>query len=315
VAIKPALNNSVSTSDLMNCPKCGYAQEKRLDCKKCGIVFSKYYALYPPTQAAAAADATSAANPNPPDPSGQDVRAALTQIQLQLQTFTGRFSEVEFERAERSQLRIDLKNLERQIRESIARVESRLTQTEKSLQNPPAPPAQPAQQSTPDIRVMALTEKLERVEEKLGSFDFATQSIVSLGEKNEANSRQVEEIKGQLAALQNETKEAKGAPELISQAQKQVSDLQNQFTALQNEVKEVKSAPELVSQAQKQVYDLQNQLTALQNEVKDIRTVLDQVAQAQKEQEPRTPIEQDVHIIRKNMDELRQFLNSFSKNQ
>jgi hypothetical protein len=296
----------------MNCPKCGYAQEKRLDCKKCGIVFSKYYAMYPPAHSA---DAAAAANSNSPDPSGQDVRAALTQIQSQIQVFSGRFAEVEFEKAERGQLRIDLKNLERQIRESIARMESRLMQTEKSLQNPPAPPTPPPQQPMPDTKLMAVTEKLERMEEKLGSFDFATQSIVSLGEKNEANSRQVEEIKGQLTALQSETKEAKGAPELISQAQKQVSDLQNQFTTLQNEVKEVKSAPELVSQAQKQVSDLQNQLTALQNEVKDIRVALDQVSQAQKEQEPRTPIEQDVHIIRKNMDELRQFLSSFSKNQ
>jgi chromosome segregation ATPase len=310
VATKSALNNSGLTSDLVNCPKCGYAQEKRLDCKKCGIVFSKYYAIYPPAQSADVA--APAANAGSPDPSGQDFGAALTQIQSQIQAFSGRFAEVEFEKAERSQLRIDLKNLERQIRESMARMESRLAQTEKSLENPPAPPAQ---QAAPDMRVMALTERLERTEEKLGSFDFATQSIVALGEKNEANSRHVEDLKGQLTALQNEAKEIKSAPELVSQAQKQVSDLQNQVTALQNEVKEAKSTPELVSQAQKQVSDLQNQLTSLQNEVKDIRTALDQVVQAQKDQEPRTAIEQDVHIIRKNLDELRQFLSNFSKNQ
>jgi chromosome segregation ATPase len=279
VATKSALNNSGSASDLLNCPKCGYAQEKRLDCKKCGIVFSKYYAIYSPAQSADVA--APAANASSPDPSGQDFRSALTQMQSQIQTFSGRFAEVEFEKAERSQLRIDLKNLERQIRENIARMESRLVQTEKSLQNPPTPPSQPA---APDVRIMALSEKLERIEEKLGSFDFATQSIVTLGEKNEANSRQVGELKNQLAALQNEAKDAKSAPELFAQAQKQVSDLQNQLTSLQNEVKEIK-------------------------------TGLDEVVQAQKEQEPRTPIEQDVHIIRKNMDELRQFFSNFNKNQ
>ena len=92
-----------------------------------------------------------------------------------------------------------------------------------------------------------MRERLEHLEAKLGSLDFAGQYIVELSEKGEANAHKI-------------------------------SDMQPQIAILHNDFHEMKSRLEII-------------------------------AQAQKVEEPRTPIEKDVHAIRKNLDELRAFLN------
>ena len=218
----------------MNCPKCGYAQEKRLDCKKCGIVFSKYYALFPPGKVA---DAPPAEAPNGQELSGQELRTMVSGLQMQVQVLSNRFAEVEFEKAERNQLRLDLKNLERQLSENIGRLEYRLDH----------PLISPAPQDTTESVLPEMRERLEHLEAKLGSLDFAGQYIVELSEKGEANAHKI-------------------------------SDMQPQIAILHNDFQEMKSRLEII-------------------------------AQAQKVEEPRTPIEKDVHAIRKNLDELRAFLN------
>src|SRR5512137_1822659 len=80
------------------CPKCGYEQEERLDCLKCGIVFSKFHALH-------VADKVPQAEipevpPLPPmlseDPSSFD----LAELRQQVRDLGRQFTAVEFERVE-----------------------------------------------------------------------------------------------------------------------------------------------------------------------------------------------------------------------
>ena len=218
----------------MNCPKCGYAQEKRLDCKKCGIVFSKYHALFPTSKIT---DAPPAEASNGQELSGQEVRTMLSGLQTQVQVLSNRFAEVEFEKAERNQLRLDLKNLERQLSENLGRLEYRLDN----------PLISPTPEDTTESALPEIHERLEHLETRLGSFDFAGQYIVELSEKGEANSHKISDAQLQIAILHKDFQEMKDRLEII--------------------------------------------------------------AQAQKVEEPRTPLEEDVHSIRKNLDELRTFLN------
>ena len=234
VEMESALQNSGSVAGSMNCPKCGFTQEKRLDCKKCGIVFSKYYALFPTGHFA---DSTPLEAPKAQELSRQDIQATLSELQAQVQVLSTRFSQVDFEKAERSQLRLDFKNLERQLFENLERIENRLEN----------PPIAEDQQETPDPRLPEILERVEQVEAKLASVDFAGQYMVELSEKSDANLSEIA--------------------------------------------------------------DLKQQISILREDFGKISSQLEIIAQAQKVEEPRTPLEEDVHIIRKNLDELRAFLS------
>ncbi|NWG12020.1 MAG: hypothetical protein HXY20_00620 [Acidobacteria bacterium] len=94
----------------LKCPKCGYLQEERPDCVRCGIVFSKYVALFAPdkTGNAAEQEAALASYPVPAEPHA----AELSEIRQALRDAMRRLSDVEFERAERNVLRGEIKSLE-----------------------------------------------------------------------------------------------------------------------------------------------------------------------------------------------------------
>ncbi len=218
----------------MNCPKCGFAQETRSDCKKCGIVFSKYYALF---SSGKTGDGISGEIPNSQEMSERDLQMRIEELQDQIKTLSSRCAQVEFEKAERHQLRQDLKNLERQLAENVERLESRMN-------NAPAPPADP---QTSDPRFAELRDKLEQAEATLGSFEFAGQYMVELSEKGETNARHI--------------------------------------------------------------LELQQQVALLREEVDTIKLQLEAISAAQQAEEPRTPLEEDVHIIRKNLDDLRALLS------
>jgi chromosome segregation ATPase len=233
--MESVLQNSGSAAGSMNCPKCGFLQERRIDCKKCGVVFSKYYALFPTSKAG---DAIPAEAVNTQELSGQDFRLMIEELQDQVRRLSTRCSQVEFEKAERTQLRQDLKNLERQLVENVERLEGQMV---------PLPPVPQTELQALDPRLPELRDRLEQAESTLGSFEFAGQYIVELSEKGEANSRQIA--------------------------------------------------------------DLQQLIGLLREDLDSVKSQLEAIAEAQKAEEPRTSLEEDVHSIRRNLDELRSFLS------
>ncbi|MDM7998065.1 MAG: hypothetical protein QUT30_20540 [Acidobacteriota bacterium] len=232
--MESVLQNSGFATGSMVCPKCGFSQEKRSDCKKCGIIFSKYYALYPSSKAG---DGIEGESPSSQEMPGRELRMRIQELQDQVQTLSSRCAQVEFEKAERSQLRQDLRSLERQLAENVERLEMRMDTV-------PAPVAEP---QVFDPRFSELRDRLEQAEATLKSLEFAGQYMVDLSDKSETSARQI-------------------------------ADLYQQVALFREEIDAVK-----------------NQIEAL--------------VEAQKAEEPRTPLEEDVRAIRKNLDALRAFLS------
>ena len=186
---------------MIQCPKCGHAQEDRPDCKKCGIVFSKYLALYPSVKPA---EAVAAMDSGAPEPYDHELKTALSEIQAKIKALQARFAEVEFEKAERNQLRADFKNLERQFNENAARVDSRL---EKCEQRPDPPPVSLLHQEAFDFEIPAIRDRLDQVEEKLAGFELASRSLEELRAKQEAASSRASELENLISDLRREIAE------------------------------------------------------------------------------------------------------------
>jgi DNA repair exonuclease SbcCD ATPase subunit len=180
----------------MNCPKCGFAQEPRLDCKKCGVVFSKYYALYPSTKPAM---------PDALDDSieqellERERKSAIADLQTQIRELNARFEEMEFEKAERSQLRTGLQNLETQLRENLDLTSSRLQEFEKSLGEAPG-------------------ERLETLERKAESLSNEVNQLSPPEEKEDDSSRKISELQDQLSELRGQVREMQGLLEQLQQS-------------------------------------------------------------------------------------------------
>jgi phage shock protein A len=201
---------------------------------KCGIVFSKYYALFP-SESSAANGLEESIAPAPPSME-QDRGSVLSDLQLQVRELCARFAEVEFEKAERHQLRADLRNLERQLQDNLKRMSAQLGNLEKRFDEPSAPIAQQEH----GVHLPALLERLGQIENRLERLDHINRKISDLDGKNGTNSQLV-------------------------------SDLQAQHSILREEITAIKSQLELVRQIHEN-------------------------------QEPATPLEADIHAIRKNLD-------------
>jgi archaellum component FlaC len=107
----------------VNCPKCGYSQEERLDCKKCGIVFATYYAIRKP------------ADPQEPVPptAAENGSTELAEMQRTLRDLARKYGEVEFERSERQRLREEIRALEHRFEGEFSGLSVRISEIEKSI--------------------------------------------------------------------------------------------------------------------------------------------------------------------------------------
>lgn len=169
--------------------------------------------------------------------SEQELRVAISDLQLQFREISVKIAEVEFEKAERNQLRTELKNLERHFQANLEQIAIQLEQVEKRLADPPVS----AFQQEIESYFPQLLQRLEHVEGRLESLKNIGNQINDLNEKNGAGSQQL-------------------------------SILQNQHSEISKEFAAIKSQLEEVCEAQRQ----RESSTPLEEDVHAIRTLLDE---------------------------------------
>ncbi len=296
----------------MNCPKCGYEQEERLDCLKCGVVFSKYMALQ--------ADGTGS-QPGSAAVAENSASVEILELRQSVRDLGRRFSEVEFERVERGQLRGELKVLDKKVQASLDQITHRLEDLEKLLSTPQAPPPVPdgarlaeVQREIVEANVDPLAKRLSEAEERLqiwatevasmcetmtgdttrlvegttgpltGRLDELGQRLAHL-EKEQALPKDsiTTEIMGRfevrLADLESKIGSVlaarPGQDANASYFEVRLTDLENKFGLLQ--------APRPGQEADAAYQDVQSRLRALADELTGLKSSLDKVPQPQAE--------------------------------
>jgi chromosome segregation ATPase len=117
----------------VNCPKCGFLQEERIDCLKCGIVISKYLAFGLPT-APPQTNAVFPAIETSPAPERQNhaPSAELIEMRQTIKELQRQVADLEFGRAERARVRAEFKTLGDRVRDELAAIGGRITRVEES---------------------------------------------------------------------------------------------------------------------------------------------------------------------------------------
>ena len=226
----------------MICPKCGLEQEERLDCKDCGIVFSKYNALFPSSESSESED----------NSEGSLSKSEFQELRIQVRELNSHIIDAEFEKAERKKLRSDLKDLDRRIQDNQAQLDARM----------------------------------KRVEDALESLSKESGSKIS------------QEI------LENLPK-----PEEIEHKTNQLSE------TLNSTVSQLTSLWEKTGQNSFQIKELRDQIIVLRNDVLAAKTQMENLINKQVDQEPKTIYEDEVQAIRKNLEELGQFIIGLNRRQ
>jgi chromosome segregation ATPase len=224
------MNDAGSPSNALICPKCGHEQEERLDCKKCGVVFSKYYSLY---TSGASAGLSGEESPGTPRPGEQDPKTAISDLQMQIRELSARFTDAEFEKAERNQIRADLKNLERQLRESVDKTSTRLEQCEQRIECSSLPNAK---LESLIFNFSSIMERLERLEERLQGLESGGTKDDELWEYEDDNSNVLLELHSQLTALGEEVSGIKCQLENV----RHVPDAVEPKSALEDDVRAIR---------------------------------------------------------------------------
>ena len=323
----------------MNCPKCGYEQEQRLDCRKCGIVFSKYLALQSET--------ASSGSPSTAPENGGTVE--VQELRQSIRDLTRKFSEVEFERVERSQIKGDLKLLDKKVQTSLDQLTFRLEELEKLLSNPQAPPPLPDDARMAEVRrellevnvdplnqkVADIEERVERCEKesqlpKGASPDDVSRLMETVLEPVAARLTEIEQkvrrlememvaptdtltremlvgLESRLAALDRKVESLPSERPSEGPTQEQLN-LQNNLRSMRDELDVVKSSADRALGLQRDLAELSAEISRLWAQMQSVENKLSRLPSPAADQQPTDKLEMDIRSIRDAMQEIRDFI-------
>lgn len=276
----------------MICPKCGYSQEERLDCRKCGVVFSKYYALHTPARVVVS-EAPEPVQPSTPDV--ENLPAEIADLRQNFKELNRRFNEVEFERAERTRLRGEIRTLDQKLRDNLEQALERLNALEQRANNPPAPPADASPEDFQRLKEELLEEhlaptlvRLEQIDARLEALpkELAPKTDPRIIESLRKLVQRVTELDSEVANLTiDRSTQAENAPLGLEKASKDIDELR---TSLQN-----------VTMRYSEIGELKKNHLILLNKVESLEHRLDRAKMTQEQAvSNRIPdIETEVHAL------------------
>ncbi len=234
----------------MKCPKCGHSQEERQDCLRCGIVFAKYYAMYPQGRdmPVEIQEPMVTSHAVPADP----LLVEVSELRQGVREIASRLSDVEFDRAERSLLRGEVKSAEQRLTDLVEDVRDRLQALEDRM---PAQDQAETQSEPAGITIEELSERLVRAEEQ-----FERVSAQATAEDRAA----AEKIRG-VAVRQSG---------LEDQMDKLVAGLQREAEAsrpAEGSLQELRQAVQNVTVRYSEIGELKKNHLVLQNEIETLR--------------------------------------------
>ncbi len=289
------------------CPKCGYEQEERLDCLKCGIVFSKFYTIHPSDKPVRpeAAEPSQTVHLAPEDNFSFD----LAEMRQQVKELHRRLNEVEFERAERGQIRAELRNLERRFQSGIEELTSRFDTLEKLTNEPPAPPPVPAQQDYSQLKndlyetlLLPLAQRVNQVEDRLEKISGERAPLTDplVLEALAKLDQRVVHLETRLSGIVAEQASKDPSAALLN--------LEQSIQSLRTEVDALSRALDLAGSTGEQLSDLQSQRDIMQGKIASLEESVERLSNAPADKQPNEPIEADIHSIRESLDQIRQFI-------
>lgn len=227
----------------MNCPKCGFVQEERTDCKKCGVIFSKFYALHAPDSLAAAAvlEPQRASNESAKDKPFPEL-PGLLEFRQHLRDLQERFNELELERPGRQRIRNEIRALEERLQKSLEQITTRQDEIERRISALDSPADMPTLQDLADLRMElqavdfeSIQKRFERLEGRLQlcTEELAARSDPQLLELLPMLGGRLTEVEGRVDELL-ETEDAGALNEAQAQLDATVKALEELKTGLQN---------------------------------------------------------------------------------
>jgi len=283
----------------VNCPKCGFIQEEGTDCKRCGVVFAKYLALHhePGTQPEIQ-EPQAAGNGSSQQELAVPLLPQLLEVQQNLKTLQQRFTELEFERAERRRIRSEIRALEDRLQELQAETSKHQEEIRSRVLElsalPPSPNVQDFDALKQEVqRIDALclrTEQIERMvdsraeaasridpeimrllprlEGRLADVEDRVTALIEMGEKITTNGPSA-----QLSAVSKNLEELKTALQNVTVRYTEIGELKKNHLVMRDMIEALQQVTESVRKESTlgtsvKIGELQKEVRALGAEVR-----------------------------------------------
>jgi len=195
----------------VNCPKCGFVQEERADCRKCGVVFARFHAL---RAQESAAWLDPGEQPRPSNGFSQEPHPpelpALLEFRRNLRELQQRYNELEFERAERRRIRGEVLSLGERLQEGLGQITSHQEKIQqhaaKLAELTPSPSLHDFTELRMEVRALDVGAAHRRIEQVESRLQACTQALAAIADARLIEflpklSDRLNGVEGRIAAL------------------------------------------------------------------------------------------------------------------